>query len=70
MEISMPAYDWLAVLRKEYLQDFIKSGGAAVKFAVQIDGMEQKRLLGPLRQMQKRMAISSFPWMPPQQKHI
>lgn len=51
MSISMPAYDWLEVLRKEYLQDFIKSGGAAVKFAVPLDGMEQKRLLGPLRQM-------------------
>lgn len=51
MSISMPAHDWLAVLRKEYLQDFIKSGGAAVKFAVPLEGMEQKRLLDPLKQM-------------------
>jgi hypothetical protein len=30
----MAIYDWLAVLRREYLQDFIKNGGAGVKFVV------------------------------------
>lgn len=30
----MAIYDWLAVLRKEYLQNFIKDGGAGVKFVV------------------------------------
>jgi hypothetical protein len=30
----MAIYDWLAVLRKEYLQEFIKNGGAGVKFVV------------------------------------
>jgi hypothetical protein len=51
MSISLPANDWLAVLRKEYLQDFIGSGGAAVKFAVPLDSMEHKGLLDTLRQM-------------------
>ena len=51
MAIALPAHDWLAVLRKEYLQDFIRSGGAAVKFAVPLDSMEHKGLLAALRQM-------------------
>ena len=52
MERLIPVQDWLAVLRKEYLQDFIKSGGAAVKFAVPLNGMEQKRLfILPFRQI-------------------
>ena len=51
MSISLPADDWLDVLRKEYLQDFIKSGGAAVKFAVPLDRMEHKGLLDKVRQV-------------------
>jgi hypothetical protein len=51
MSISLPANDWLAVLRKEYLQDFIRSGGAAVKFAVPLENMEHQGLLDTLRQM-------------------
>src|SRR6266540_4308511 len=51
MSISLLANDWLAVLRKEYLQDFIRSGGAAVKFAVLLDSMEHKGLLDKLRQV-------------------
>src|SRR5438445_720670 len=51
MSISLPANDWLAVLRKEYLQDFIRSGGAAVKFAVPLENMEHQGLLDTLQQM-------------------
>jgi P-loop Domain of unknown function (DUF2791) len=50
MSISMPANEWLPVLRKEYLQDFIKSGGAAVKFVVPLDGLEHNELLEKLSQ--------------------
>jgi hypothetical protein len=32
--------DWLSVAKKEYLQDFVKQGGAAVKFIVPINGPE------------------------------
>jgi len=49
MSTSMPAKDWLSVLRKEYLQDFIKSGGAAVKFVVQMDCLEHEEVVGQLR---------------------
>jgi hypothetical protein len=49
MSTSMPAKDWLSVLRKEYLQDFIKSGGAAVKFVVQMDCLEHDDLVEQLR---------------------
>jgi hypothetical protein len=46
----MPADEWLSVLRKEYLQDFIPSGGAAVKFVVPMDGLEHQGLLDKLKQ--------------------
>src|SRR3990172_450172 len=49
MSITMPADEWLAVLRKEYLQDFILSGGAAVKFVVSMDGLEHQGLLDKLK---------------------
>ncbi|MFA4835221.1 MAG: hypothetical protein WC749_04010 [Dehalococcoidia bacterium] len=40
MPECMKLDDWLSVARKEYLQDFIKQGGAAVKFIVPINGPE------------------------------
>lgn len=49
MSIIMPVSEWLSVLRKEYLRDFIPSGGAAVKFVVLMDGMEHKELLEKLK---------------------
>ena len=49
MAIAMPTDEWLSVLRKEYLQDFIKSGGAAVKFVVPLDDPEHKGLLEKLQ---------------------
>ena len=49
MSITMAASEWLSVLRKEYLRDFIPSGGAAVKFVVPMDGLEHRELLGKLK---------------------
>ena len=40
----MAIHDWLAVLRKEYLQDFIKNGGATVKFVVPWEPGEHQAL--------------------------
>ena len=50
MAISMAVEDWLKIFHKEYLQDFIKSGGAAAKFVIPLNGMEHKELLKKLRQ--------------------
>ena len=50
MSISMEPQDWLSVICKEYLQEFIPSGGAAVKFAVPMDCLDHKALLGELQQ--------------------
>jgi len=36
--------DWLEVIRKEYLQDFIRGGGAAVKFIVPTEEIDQGKL--------------------------
>lgn len=49
MSISMPAHDWLSILRKEYLQDFVRNGGAAVKFVVPLDCLEHDDLAEQLR---------------------
>lgn len=35
---TLKASDWLDVVQREYLDDFIPNGGAAVKFAVSCDG--------------------------------
>lgn len=51
MSIALPTNDWLDILRKEYLQDFIMSGGAAVKFAIPLDSVEHQGLADTLRQM-------------------
>jgi len=50
MGISMPVDEWFEVLRQEYLQNFVKNGGAAVKFAVPMEGLEHKAVLDKLRQ--------------------
>lgn len=49
MSTSIPANEWLSVIRKEYLQDFIKNGGAAVKFAVLLDCVDHQHLVEQLR---------------------
>jgi hypothetical protein len=40
MSEYMRPEDWLEVIKKEYLRDFVKQGGAAVKFVVPINGAE------------------------------
>lgn len=49
MTISIDFDSWLSVLRKEYLQDFIKSGGASVKFIVPLDGLDNTTILKKLK---------------------
>jgi hypothetical protein len=49
MSTSMSANDWLSILRKEYLQDFVRNGGAAVKFVVPLDCLEHDDLVEQLR---------------------
>ncbi|MBM4462018.1 MAG: hypothetical protein FJ012_01620 [Chloroflexi bacterium] len=51
MAKSMPVDDWLVVLSQEYLGDFIKGGGAAVKFVVPLEWREHKVVLSKLRQV-------------------
>ncbi len=41
--------NWLDIIHGEYLHDFVKRGGAAVKFCVPMDDIEQNQLLGSLR---------------------
>lgn len=43
--------DWLNTLRGEYLHDFIKRGGAAVKFVVPMEDIDHSQLLNPLRKI-------------------
>jgi hypothetical protein len=45
----MAIQEWLAVLRREYLQDFIKNGGGAVKFVVPWGPAERQELWQGLR---------------------
>lgn len=49
MSTSMASEDWVSVLRKEYLQDFVKNGGAAVKFVIPLDCVEHDDLVEQLR---------------------
>jgi len=32
--MTVPAHEWLELIEREYLSDFVTAGGAAVKFAV------------------------------------
>lgn len=45
----MENQEWLNVVRNDYLRDFIRHGGAAVKFAVPADAAERQRLVDGLR---------------------
>lgn len=57
----MPAYlkpmEWLSVVRTEYLESFIRSGGSAVKFVVPMDEMEAVDIKSGL---QKRASETGF----------
>jgi hypothetical protein len=45
----MNSHDWLEVVRREYLQDFVHDGGAAVKFVVPAGRDERERVRDGLR---------------------
>ncbi len=51
MPECMKLDDWLSVARKEYLQDFVKQGGAAVKFVVPINGPEMSTVESGLQRL-------------------
>lgn len=48
--IELAAADWLSVIRREYLEDFIPAGGAAVKFVVPHHPLDSGQLREGLRQ--------------------
>lgn len=50
MSTSLTPEAWVSVIRKEYLQSFIKDGGASVKFAVPSGDAERQRLVEQLTQ--------------------
>lgn len=45
----MQSQEWLAIIQKEYLQDFIRRGGASVKFVVPMEGIAHDELRDGLR---------------------
>jgi len=48
--MELQAADWLAVIRRDYLEQYVRAGGAAVKFAVPADGRPGRdALAGELR---------------------
>ena len=49
MAECMNPEDWLATIKKEYLQDFIKEGGTAVKFVVPLEGAEFSQIQSGLQ---------------------
>lgn len=51
--MDMRSQDWLEIVRKEYLQDFIRRGGAAVKFVVPAEEIGHDQLRDQLGQIAK-----------------
>ena len=49
----MPDGEWLSVIRREYLQDFVLNGGASVKFVIPGEESEHQRLWEALGRMSK-----------------
>ena len=47
--MDITSQDWLDTIRREYLHDFIKRGGAAVKFVVPMEDIDHNQLLSLLR---------------------
>ena len=45
----MPDGDWLPILRREYLQNFVRNGGAAVKFVIPEEPWQHQELWENLR---------------------
>ena len=53
MSSYIKSQEWLSVVRKEYLHDFIRNGGAAVKFVIPGEGVEQAGIRAGLQQIVK-----------------
>jgi hypothetical protein len=51
MSVNMHPEAWYAVARTEYLQDFVKQGGSAVKFLVPVSGPEMAVIESGLRSL-------------------
>lgn len=51
MSIYLKSEEWLSIIQKEYLQDFVKHGGAAVKFVVPMNGMGGNKIRDSLQKM-------------------
>jgi hypothetical protein len=49
MAVCLSPENWFTAVKDEYLQDFIKDGGAAVKFVVPVDGSLVADIVGKLR---------------------
>lgn len=47
--VCMRPEDWFSTVRREYLQDFVKRGGAAVKFLVPVNGPEMTMVTSGIR---------------------
>ena len=52
--MSLSSLEWVAVIRREYLQSFLPNGGAAVKFAVVDDPESRKEIQLQLREAAKQ----------------
>lgn len=51
MAECMNPEDWLSTIKKEYLQDFIREGGTAVKFVVPLEGGEFSQIQSGLQSL-------------------
>ena len=56
--------EYIDFLRREYLADFIRDGGAAVKFAVPLSGTAPEEVHALLREAALSENWSTPPWMP------
>lgn len=46
--------EWMDIVCNEYLRDFVKRGGAAVKFVVPMEEIEERQVFDPLRQCSEK----------------
>jgi len=51
MQLWIRPEDWLGVVRREYLQDFVRRGGAAVKVVVPMDDNDREDAIAALRSL-------------------
>ncbi|MBN1188237.1 MAG: DUF2791 family P-loop domain-containing protein [Dehalococcoidales bacterium] len=58
-ECLKPA-DWLSVMKKEYLQDFIREGGTAVKFVIPLEGDDFQQIKSGLQGIAEQENYACF----------